>query len=110
MRWRKLLIVLAVLAAIIAIVVALIPREPKYHGRTLSEWIKDSAPRKSPDPETTRAIEAVRHIGTNGLPWLLKWISAKEPADWQVNLTTANVRLPRWVRLQLLPSLFGINS
>jgi hypothetical protein len=109
MRWRKLLIVLAVVAAIIAIVVALIPREPKYQGRTLSEWIKDSAPRKSPDPETARAIEAVRRIGTNGLPWLIKWISAKEPPDWQIRLTKAG-RLPRWVRLQLLPSLFGINS
>jgi hypothetical protein len=109
MRWRKLLIVLAVIAAVIAIILALIPREPKYEGRTLSEWIKDSAPRKSPDPETSRAIEAVRHIGTNGLPWLLKWIGAKEPSGWQVKLTTAS-HLPDWVRSQLLPSLLGFNS
>jgi len=110
MRWRKLLIGLVVFAAIVPIVLALISREPKYQGRTLSEWIKESAPHKSPDPETTRAIEAVRHIGTNALPQLIKWISAKEPADWQINLTTANVSLPRWVRLQLLPSLLGINA
>jgi hypothetical protein len=105
-----LLIVLAVCAAVIAIIIALIPHEPKYDGRALSEWIKDSAPQKSPDPKTTSAVEAVRHIGTNGLPWLMKWISAKEPPAWQLKLTTANSRLPRWVRLRLLPSLFGINS
>jgi HEAT repeat protein len=110
MPWRRLLIILAVCAAVIAVVVALIPREPKYDGRTLSEWIKDSAPRRSPDPEQTRAIEAVRHIGTNGLPCLIKWIGAKEPADWQIKLTRANSRLPRWIRLRLLPSLFGFNS
>jgi hypothetical protein len=109
MRWRRILIGLAVCAALVAIVFALIPREPKYEGRTLSERIKESAPQRSPDPQTTKAIEAVRHIGTNGLPWLIKWISAKEPQDWQLKLTTAR-RLPRWVRLQLLPSLFGLNS
>jgi hypothetical protein len=110
MRWRRLLIILTACAAVIAIVAALIPREPKYDGRTLSEWIKDAAPHHSPDPETTKAIDAVRHIGTNGLPWLIKWISAKKPPDWQLKLTTANARLPRWIRLRLLPSLFGFNS
>jgi hypothetical protein len=109
MRWRRIVIGLAVCAVLVVLVFALIPREPKYEGRTLSEWIRDSAPRRSPDPETTKAIEAVRHIGTNGLPWLVKWIGAKEPPDWQLNLTTAS-RLPGWVRLRLLPSLFGINS
>lgn len=110
MRARRLLIVLAIFATLAIILFALIPREPKYQGRTLSEWIKDSAPRRSPDPEQTRAVEAVRHIGTNGLPWLIKWISAREPRDWQINLTSAGAPLPRWVRLKLLPSLFGINS
>jgi len=110
MRWRKLLILLAACAVVLATVLALIPREPKYDGRTLSEWIKESAPRKSPDPETTRAIDAVRHIGTNGLPWLLKWISMTEPPAWKINLTTANTRLPQWLRLRVLPRLLGLNS
>jgi len=110
MRWRKFLIGLAVFAVLIASVVALIPCEPRYNGRTLSEWIRDAAPRRSPDPETTRAIEAVRHIGTNGLPWLIKWISATEPPAWKVKLTKANVRLPQWIRLRVLPRLLGINS
>jgi hypothetical protein len=109
MRWRKALIGLAVIAAVIAIFIALIPREPKYQGHTLSQWIKESAPHRSPDPQTTKAVEAMRQIGTNGLPWLIKWIGAKEPAGWQLRATRAG-RLPRWVRLRLLPSLFGINS
>src|SRR5262245_35579097 len=96
MRRRKLLIVLTVFAAIIAIIVALIPREPKYQGRTLSEWIQDSAPRLSPEPETTRAIEAVRHIGTNGLPSLLEWLNHKEPPAWKLKLLAACAKLPLW--------------
>jgi hypothetical protein len=76
----------------IAIMVAFIPREPKYDERTLSEWIKDSAPRLSPDPEQTRAIEAVRHIGTNGLPWLIKWTGHKDkPALFKPK------SLPAWI-------------
>ncbi len=106
---RRLLIVLAVCAAVVALVIALIPREPRYDGRTLSEWIADSAPRKSPDPEQTRAVEAVRHIGTNGLPWLVKWIGAKEPA-WQLKLINKPSRLPLWIRHRVLPRLFRINS
>jgi hypothetical protein len=96
MRWRKLLILLAVLAVVVGIIVALIPREPKYQGRTLSEWIKDSAPRKSPDPQTTRAIEAVRHIGTNGLPSLLQWLNYQEPPAWKLKLLAACAKLPLW--------------
>ena len=109
MRWRRILVALAVALAVAAIAFTLVPHEPKYEGRTLTEWIKDSGPRRNPDPSQARAVEAVRHIGTNALPWLIKWINAKEPRDWQIQLTRAG-RLPRWIRLKLLPSLFGFNS
>ena len=109
MRWRRLLIALAVFAAIVAVIFALIPHEPKYEGRTLSEWIRVAAPRTA-DSETIKAIEAVRHIGTNGLPWLVKWIGAKPPADWKVKLTSATSKWPRWTRLRVLPRLLGIDS
>lgn len=110
MRWRRLLIILAVCAAAIALVLALIPREPRYDGRALSEWIRDSAPRPSPEPETTRAVAAVRHIGTNGLPWLIKWISYQSPPGWKLKLIAASEKLPGWIRAGIVTQLLGERS
>jgi HEAT repeat protein len=104
MRWRKLLVPAAIFAAILAIILALPPQEPKYGGRTLSEWIRDSGPRLSPEPETARAIEAVRHIGTNALPWLIEWLNYKEPPAWKLKLLAASAKLPPWLQNRVLPN------
>ena len=56
--------------------------EPVYQGKRLSEWLIECPPpdydrgsgrmlRKVP---TGEAAEAVRHIGTNALPFLLSWV------------------------------------
>jgi hypothetical protein len=55
--------------------------EPKYNGKTLTAWLKISASRRY-DNRWPQAEEAVRHIGTNALPWLTKWISYDRPS-WQ---------------------------
>jgi HEAT repeats len=110
MRWRKLLIGLAVCAAIVAIVVALIPREPKYEGRTLSEWIKEANPRHSANYRQRKDFEAVRHIGTNGLPWLVKWIGIKDPPWWRLRLIAASQKLPQWMQTKLTQPILGDGS
>jgi hypothetical protein len=51
-------------------------REPEYQGKKLSEWLKVPAH----EAKAQGADEAVRHIGTNGIPWLLRWVGYKEPA------------------------------
>ncbi len=54
--------------------------EPSYHGHSFSEWAGQLDPHLAyevhhPPP----AVVAIRHVGTNALPILLKWISEKDP-------------------------------
>src|ERR1043166_5371247 len=51
-------------------------REPEYKGRKLSEWIQDYA---FVMDDGHRETEAIYHIGTNALPWLIKWTLYEEP-------------------------------
>jgi HEAT repeats len=47
-------------------------REPRYQDRTLSQWIQVYT---SSLPQTNQeAAAAIRHIGTNALPYLVEWI------------------------------------
>jgi hypothetical protein len=67
-------------------------REPCYQGRTLTEWIRDGATalnafRTKPDadafhpetdPDWRAASHAVKQIGPDAIPHLLKWARAKD--------------------------------
>jgi len=62
-------------------------REPEYQGRKLSEWIERYGsphivmfPKGSQPPDEDLA--AIRHIGTNAIPLLIKWSLYREPG-WQ---------------------------
>jgi hypothetical protein len=76
-------------------------REPRYDGRSLSHRLSrlgvhpetDRPP--SPDvAEKTRAQEAIGHIGTKALPYLMRWIEYRPRTDENIFF--------RWVR-----TLFG---
>ena len=85
-RWRRLLVFLAVMV-VLGLVTRewLRVREPVYRGRTLSSWIKRLPAAGSDGPgigwaplisgkesaEQLEAEDALRHIGTNALPYLL---------------------------------------
>ena len=75
------------LAALIAMLAFQTEREPEYGGRKLTEWLKLYL--QSPDrfADGQEAAEAVRHIGTNALPWLLNWTDY-EPPGWKMMLAT----------------------
>ncbi len=50
--------------------------EPSYNGRTLSEWLEEITVSRiavTEQLEEQKAIEAVRAIGTNALPFFVKW-------------------------------------
>lgn len=54
--------------------------EPTYQGRTLSDWTREI------DPCTTFGYEppawaAIRHMGTNTIPTLLRWMSESDPPE-----------------------------
>ncbi len=72
-------LVLAALGALLWIGLRPGIREPVYQGKTLHYWLSDFWPGRNPTPEKREQDKfAVRQIGTNAIPILLHWISAKD--------------------------------
>jgi HEAT repeat protein len=46
----------------------------------LSEWARY---RSGPGATITESVKAIRHIGTNAVPHLLKWIAYEQPAEYE---------------------------
>lgn len=95
---RRLKIVLLLSTVILAAVLALVfwpPEEPSYRGRTLSKWVIQYGASFSlfpPAPATSRqeATEAIQHIGTNAVSYLLDWIQYVEPSGKNERLIALN--------------------
>jgi len=80
---------LAVATVVIALLAAVgSSREPAYGGRALSAWLPmlptPSVRRESSDP----AAEAIRAMGSNSVPYLLKWIRYEKP-PWRAAIARA---------------------
>jgi hypothetical protein len=88
------MLVCAGVIVIVTIVVWPREREPEYQGKTLTEWVGEyEVGCLIGYGDTNAASEAVNRIGTNGLPWLVKWI-AQESGDWKRNFSrTARIRV-----------------
>jgi hypothetical protein len=72
-------LVLAALGAVVWSVFSPREREPVYQGKTLTWWLSDFWPGHSPTPDKVEQDKlAVRQMGTNAIPILLQWISAKD--------------------------------
>jgi HEAT repeat protein len=71
-------------------------QEPRFEGRTLSSWLL----RRDPHLRTLTLDQeqAIRTMGTNALPFLLKWMQYEYPA-WRVRLERI---VPRSARLGFL--------
>ena len=87
-RWLFALVV-CVVVVVLALIVWPGEREPEYQGKKLSEWME------SKDPDQ-RAV-AVRQIGTNALPWLLRWIHCDVP-PWKTKLRGIMAKLPQVIQ------------
>jgi len=111
-RRRRVIIVLAACVLVGIGVVAFWPgeREPEYNGKKLSEWIDVAGLALSKingdpmeqagiacdlnnPPEVTEAVAAVRAIGTNAFPLLLKWVSDGR-APWEKTILRTCSKLP----------------
>jgi hypothetical protein len=80
---------------VVILAVILWPREPEpeYNGVTLSKWLERY--NNGNNAETTVAIQ---HIGTNALPFLLRWIQYETPG-WRKSLDHLHARLPSSVQM-----------
>jgi len=80
MRRRDAIGLSVFVAGVLCLVAGLWPREPRYGGKSLTSWLADLDLESSHSP--AQAEVAVRAIGTNAFPSLLKMLCTKEPA-WE---------------------------
>ena len=82
----------------IAVAVSLVlfnwEREPSYEGRQLSGWLAFA--KGTPDQQL-QAQAAITKIGTNGIPFLLKWIEHR-PSNWSWKDRVSRLRKGRFYR------------
>jgi hypothetical protein len=103
---RRVIAVLLACIILAACTVLLWPgeKEPQYKGRTLTHWMLINyrstgaqTVRKSVYNPTVRqeSEHAVRQIGTNALPWLIKWMqSVRSNSKWRLRAADILGRLP----------------
>ena len=106
--------------------------EPQYNGKKLSEWLRIATTNLSTEerqiindlqnlagitnmsPRGLEAVRAVRAIGTNALPYLVRW--TLRPPAWRVNLSHIYYgRFPAFLRSRAIvrwlygpPDNFGL--
>jgi hypothetical protein len=83
-RHRLMLLLIIVLPACILALYLHHNREPRYEGRTLTQWLEDidhTATFHSPTDKFPAArSHAIKQIGTNAIPFLLKKLAARDTA------------------------------
>ena len=82
MRKRRLILLLLAGGVLVMVVDRL--GEPSYGGRRLSQWVEEYVTDRTPNSRDRRD-SAVRHIGTNAIPYLLRWIRYETPV-WKSKL------------------------
>jgi HEAT repeat protein len=69
----------AVLAILGGLLLSQLPMgEPKYHGITLSSWLERYDNEVDADPQRSEAAAAVRQIGSNAVPTLIRWLGVSD--------------------------------
>jgi hypothetical protein len=76
---RRWIIAILAVCAVAGILAAAFPprereREPEYGGKKLSEWLMIAAQSNTSLEDPSEASDALRHLGTNAIPSLLRWI------------------------------------
>jgi peptidoglycan/xylan/chitin deacetylase (PgdA/CDA1 family) len=100
------------------------PREPMYQGRKLSAWLREAETQLDRDLTAYRtAAAAIRAIGTNALPTLLRQLTTTDPqwkvkvvnwagdtikADWRGSLAAADRQRARLGFQILGPAAHGV--
>ncbi len=83
-KTRTILLLLILIVGVAGLLWAmLIPREPSYRGQSLSSWLSRAAETGSvlsdeKEPKVAECRQAVRSIGTNAIPILLRILRARD--------------------------------
>src|SRR5580765_975729 len=92
MRKREVYLMVGVLVVggVLVAVFAGREREPEYGGKRLSEWVRrigttSAGGRVRRMGIDTAEMEAIRHIGTNALPYLVRFMRYEQP-QWKAKL------------------------
>src|SRR5581483_9804615 len=87
-RLRLIVMVVAVMVMGVVAIACFRAREPRYQGRTLSDWINSVESTQDVDPDRQAASHAIKQMAAEAIPVLLKWVqSANSPQmqkliDW----------------------------
>ena len=88
---RKLLLVFVLWLTVLSLLHPQDAKEPNYKGKPLSYWLEDrnwhdrmltSSEVWAPPALTAEQEMAVRHMGTNALPFLILWVSEFEQTNY----------------------------
>jgi HEAT repeat protein len=73
-------VIIAVLAGLAWLVLSAPPSEPVYQGRTLNSWLREAMDTAGDtvNPDVPKAEDAIKKIGTNALPSLIRMLRAKD--------------------------------
>jgi hypothetical protein len=94
-RTRLILIAVCVVMAGTLAIAIYRGREPRYQGRTLTGWMEIIRLGNGSESEMQAAINAVQQIGTNAIPWLVKWSVAEDPKVKAAVILWVNLH-PSW--------------
>src|SRR5882672_805341 len=83
-RWRVVVALCALAVGLAAVAFWPEPKEPEYKGKKLSYWMGITLPPGVTLKEEDYA-EAIRRIGTNGFPYVLKRMRYRTP-NWRIKL------------------------
>lgn len=90
-------ILLAVVGAgLLAVLIAVLwpgEKEPEYQGKKLRDWLWTYMNHTKTDPAAQEATNAIHHIGTNALPFLVRWTDYK-PSPWRQKWATIVMGIP----------------
>jgi hypothetical protein len=96
LRQLAILVALAILG-VVSYHLFRVPREPVYQGKPLSAWLQTynpASPSNRGSPAWKATDDALSHIGTNAIPFLLKSLRARD--------SSLKLRLVAWAQKQHL--------
>jgi hypothetical protein len=86
-----------VLAGLVVVFLVGSDHQPRYHGRSLSSWLLNAQVIWSGHltrPGWEETSDAIRHIGTNGLPYVLQWMTYERP-PWRTQMLATLQKFPK---------------